>query len=278
VKLRLIASLFVLAALAVFIASVWVPPYGGGTEQLAQLADPSKAAVSIPAMTSPPVAGHSHFYGRLLNADGQVLQSAKVLAVPVAGASTDQAAACMGILGEEGRFYLELPHGEWELWFAGSRSRQDAGETRLGRYPVGASDSQRQDLKLLGASALLVELQIAGEAGLMLACELLDSTGNVVARGDAVSGSTLLASLSGWARQRFSSGVSVGAAPGTGLCFEGLPAGDYTLRVYLDRDRELSCDRPLSIAAGELLDLGRLTLEPRDFDERLTGARLQPLE
>lgn len=277
-KIRLIAALFVLFAVGVYVASVWVPPYGDSPSQLVQLADPAKAAAGIAHTPVPPPKGQSSFYGKLLDIDGRPLRSTRVQAIPITDGLGGRAGGRIASIGEWGRFWLELPHGEWEFWLLGSHSRSDSGETRLGRYSVGGKDHHRQDLALTGASAVLVELQFGDHPGTLLECELVDAQGDIVARGNAVSGATALSQAVSAVRGKFTKGLRISPVAGTGLFFEGLAAGKYTLRAYLNREDELVHELPLELSAGEVLELGRIDLDLGDFDERFMGQRLQVVE
>ncbi|MHC4374978.1 MAG: hypothetical protein ACYS26_00125 [Planctomycetota bacterium] len=276
-KIRLIAALFVLFAVGVYVASVWVPPYGDSPSQLVRLADTAKAAAAIPPTPVPPPKGRSSFYGRLLDSDGRPLRSARVLAIPITDGLGGRAGGRTASIGEDGRFWLELPHGEWEFWLLGSQSRVDSGETRLGRFSVGETEHHRQDLRLPGAAAFLIEIQVTDHPGLTLECELLNALGQVVAIGDAVSGMSALAQATSRILGKLF-GTPIEECAGTGLCFEGVSAGKYTLRAFLSREPAFVYEIPLELSAGEVLQLGRIELDLGDFDESLRGQHLQVVE
>jgi hypothetical protein len=277
-KIRLIAALFVLFAVGVYVASVWVPPYGGGTEQLLQRADYKKALLPVGPGFTPPPSGDTELYGMFLDSDARALENARIYAKPLGEFTGDLALRKMAYVREHGRYRLVLPSGEWELWFEGGFSRRSSGETRLGRVTLGSSAHQRHDLQLSGRAAVIVELQFDDHPGMLLECELVDAKGEIVARGNAVSGATALSQAVSAVRGKFTSGLRISPVAGTGLIFEGLGAGKYTLRAYLSRENELVHELPLELSAGEVLQLGRITLDLGDFDESLRGQRLQVVE
>lgn len=277
-KIRPIATLFVLAVLAVFVSSGWVPPYGGGPEQFLQGTPAGAAAVSVSAPTEPARSGRTWVYGLLTDADGRPLPYARIHPTLTQPEPDGLQVIVMTMTDVDGRFAVELPHAKWDLWFEGGPNRKDAGSTALGTYEFNSPGPERLDLQLPGKAHLLGELQVSRDPGLMLDCELVDATGEIVARGNAVSGATLLNRVSSGVRAKFSKSMSIGVAEGTGLCFEGVPAGKHTLRAFLNRENELVREIPLELVAGEALELGRIDLDLGDFDESLRGQRLQVVE
>jgi len=277
-KIRLIAALFVLAVLAVFVSSVWVPPYGGGPEQFVRGTPAGATTVSVKAPTQPASEGRTWVYGLLTDADGQPLPYARIHPTLAEPEPENLSAFVMATTDVDGRFAVELPHARWDWWFEGGPNRRDAGSTALGTFEFSTAGAERLDLQLPGEARLLGELQMSGDPGLVLDCDLVDATGERVARGDAVSGGTLLARVSSEVRAKFSTSMSIGVVRGTGLCFEGVPAGKYTLRAFLNREHELVHEVPIELVAGEVLELGRIGLDLGDFDEGLAGAELLPAD
>lgn len=176
-----------------------------------------------------------------------------------------------------GNFRLALTSRRWTIEFAGGPNRRDSGVVPLAEVDVDDGPPQRVDLQLPGSAALLAEAQVQGLSGLYIDCELLDARGIIAARGRAIGAAPCFARL----HQNFLEAVGgqvykPEAVLGQGLCFEGLPAGDYRLRVHLNREQGLFHERRLQLEGGAVADLGRLNLGIEDFgpDFELTGRYL----
>ena len=211
-KIRLIAALFVLAVLAVFVSSVWVPPYGGGPEQFVQSSPAGAAAVSVSAPTEPASEGRTWVYGLLTDANGRPLPHAVLHPTLAEPEPENLSAYAITMTDAEGRFAIELPHATWDWWFEGGANRRDSGSTALGTQAIDTVGHERLDLQLPGKAQLIGELQVEENPGLMLACVLIDASGERVARGDAVSGATLLSRISSEVRAKSSRSMSIGMA------------------------------------------------------------------
>ncbi|MHC4374977.1 MAG: hypothetical protein ACYS26_00120 [Planctomycetota bacterium] len=136
-----------------------------------------------------------------------------------------------------------------------------------------------------GTAALLAEVQIQGLAGLEIECDLFDAVGKLVASGHAIGGATWIErTLVGLdiALQRLQGSASYDPEVplGQGLCFEGLPEGEYCLRVHLNREHGLFHDRRLRLENDTVADIGRLNLGAEHFgsDFELTARYLDRSE
>lgn len=277
-KPRWIASLFALAALALFGMSVWVPPFGGGPSQLIQPVASALAAAPVAAPTTPQRAGHTWVYGVLRNADGQPLPFANIRPVLSEPLSKDKVVTALTYSDSKGHYAIELPNDTYDFWFDGDFDRLSSGSTVLGSHEVNSPGPLRLDLQLPGGSSVIGEIQVSGFSDVLVSCELIDAQGQRVANGEAESGSTLLLQISSFVQQKaMGARISVGG-PGRGLCFEGLTAGEYSLRAHLNSQQDLTYEHPVRLEAGEALDLGRLKLEIGDFAEHLRGAKFSPVD
>lgn len=182
---------------------------------------------------------------------------------------------------DRGHYRIPLTPGRWAIDFAGGPHRQDSGVIRLAGIDVDSRPHRRVDLKLPGRAALLAEVQIRGLSGLYIDCELLDTRGIVAARGRAIGAAPCLTQwhqnlLKAIGGQIYKPEAVLGQA----LCFEGLPEGDYRLRVHLNREHDLFHERRIHLEAGAIERLGRLNLGVEDFgpDFELTARCLERSE
>ena len=272
-KTQRITALLVLALLGIWGSSVWVPPYSRGAEQFAQSSRKAAASITVSAPTQGTNEGQTWVYGLLTDARGNPLPNARIRATLAKPKPTNLSAQMLTMTDSVGRYAVELPHAKWDWWFEGGINRRDSGSTALGTQSFDTVGYERLDLQLPGHAQLLGELQVSEQPGLLLDCELMNSDGELLARGDAVSGETLLGQVFSNVRSRFATSVTAGPAASSGLCLEGLPAGDYTLRAYLDRERGAAFDLSVQLPKDKTLDLGRVQLDLADFDPRLEGAR-----
>jgi hypothetical protein len=263
------------ALAAVPLLAAWVPPYGGGADQLFE----PKPGLSRSEPGAPPPHDRletlfraSWVCGTALDASGDPIPNAVVTAESLSnpGGWGTRWAEC----DEHGNYQIPLEVGTWFMGFAGGPARLDEGTTRVITLETTGQPRVHLDFRLKGSAALLAEVQIQELAGLEIECELLDAEGNPVASGHAIGGASWIERrLVGLdiAVQRLQGNASYDPEVplGRGLCFEGLPAGDYRLRVHLNREQGLFHERRVRLEIDAVTDLGRLNLGVEDFGSDL---------
>ncbi|MHC4374975.1 MAG: carboxypeptidase-like regulatory domain-containing protein [Planctomycetota bacterium] len=262
-KLRLPLTAAALLAAALFLAGAIVPPYGGGPEQV--LRAPASVSTAVAPVSPPPSPdpGKGLLYGTLRDAKGQALPGGRIAARDLSTVGSSFGISYFATCDADGRYVLNLKPGEYAVEYAGGPLRKDNGQTTLERLSLAASDSLSRDYRLAGDSALVVEAQLDRMGGVEIQAELLDDAGRALAVGHGTSGTTLLRRGT---NLLFKSG-DIRATRGRGLCFEGLPAGDFRLRLYLNRELGLSLDVPVRLESGKVLDLKRLKTSISDYTQ-----------
>ena len=268
-------GLGLVALAAIPLLSSWVPPYGGGAAQLVKIRSTGGMGLEpeVPSDKLEPEILR-WVYGRLLDDRGRPVPNAK-LGVRHEGADRDLPAA--HATDDHGNYRIPLTPGRWSIDFAGGPYRRDSGKTPLVEFDVDHRAHQRVDLKLPGTAALLAEVQVLGLSGLYIECELLGARGEVTAEGRAIGAEPCLAQCHQNLYEAIGSQVyKPEAVLGQALCFEGLSAGEYRLRVHLNREHGLFHERRLHLETGSIVDLGRLNLGVEDFgaDHELTARYL----
>ena len=272
-KARKLVITSALIGVVLLIAGTVVPPYGAGAGQLLTASgspSPSPPLHQAPAEASP---GKALIQGTLRDSSGRPLAGAVVVAGDLKNGHHEVNFRHRTSCDSEGRFRLEVEPAEHWIVFRGGPLRVDRGHTSLGTLKAAADTIVNCDFQLAGDATLLAEVQLERTGGIGFDVELLDSEGNLLAAGGPRSGATPLYRATAAVKSLFGPHQDFLAVDGWGLCLEGLPAGDHCLRLHLNREQELTIDVPVTLEAGQVLDLRRLTFSIADFTSARERAR-----